>query len=422
MDSLSQELLLLIIPYLRETPPNTLQSCKPPLKIASYATISRQWQHAIERFTLSTLHTYSSDLLTFRQVFALPRRRKTLRRLHYEIDLPAYSANRIACFERRRESKANEIAFHRGLADLFHALSKWDKQGLELTLTTSSPTDPSHLTWPKPKNPALQIEHRHGPSHAKPRRKEQQLTKVPKALSTALDVQYLPHLQSLTIHLDQSIPRNHNFKPHLPDPSYPAGDTLNLAIKALAETSPLSHLHLTGDWPISPALFTDATFPHLRDLKIEAALLTYDGRWYYDGDPSATEPCYESRRLESESESDSDSNSSFNSEYADYVNERREAVLNGNEPWYMWRKEPGGLFDGLVLRMAEAMGRMACLQKLVFSMGTEYFDYGVVVEAWKEVVDAGCEVRLMGEVKWEVPDGVLALWRESVGEVSIEAY
>lgn len=145
MESLSLEILELIILHLFEVPPvkdPMPWDPEPLLNVAPYATISRKWQYAVERYTMADIKKYSTDLDTFRQVFLSPRRKKLLRKLYYEIDLPTYSKNRIFCLERKRESKANNKVFSRGITDFFDAMSTWKTQRIDLTLTASSPMDP----------------------------------------------------------------------------------------------------------------------------------------------------------------------------------------------------------------------------------------------------------------------------------------
>lgn len=45
---------------------------KPVLNVAQYATISRKWQNAVERFTMADIKKYSTNLDMFRQVFSSP--------------------------------------------------------------------------------------------------------------------------------------------------------------------------------------------------------------------------------------------------------------------------------------------------------------------------------------------------------------
>lgn len=60
-----------------------------------------------------------------------------------------------------------------------------------------------------------------------------------------------------------------------------------MALRELAESAPLETLKLYGRWPISPMLFGgDVEFRCLKEIDIECAPITYDGKWYYTGDPS----------------------------------------------------------------------------------------------------------------------------------------
>jgi hypothetical protein len=151
MDSLCLEIVETIVSHLFEVPPikdPTPKDPEPALNVAQYATISRKWQTAVEHFTMADIKKHSTDFDMFCRVFSCPRRRRALRKLHYEIDLPKYSLNSIYRFEKKREVKVNNIAFDQGVMDVFDALSSWKTQGIELTLSASSPTDP-HKYWPE---------------------------------------------------------------------------------------------------------------------------------------------------------------------------------------------------------------------------------------------------------------------------------
>ncbi|KAF7591880.1 hypothetical protein BBP40_000924 [Aspergillus hancockii] len=94
--------------------------------------------------------------------------------------------------------------------------------------------------------------------------------------------------------MDQGIPHNYNLTSKDLEPHYSFRDTVSVAIRQIAETNPLSRLHLIGFWAISPALFTGTgPFPSLKDLKIKATMTAYDGRWYYTGGPETVEAYYE---------------------------------------------------------------------------------------------------------------------------------
>lgn len=64
------------------------------------------------------------------------------------------------------------------------------------------------------------------------------------------------------------------------------------------------------------ALFEgDIEFPHLKEVEIECSMLTYDGRWYYTGDPSTVQAEYPRTRVTHEYQEDSDSDVSLHSEF-----------------------------------------------------------------------------------------------------------
>ncbi|OGM45561.1 hypothetical protein ABOM_006482 [Aspergillus bombycis] len=487
MDYLSQEILQVIITHLLEVPP-IRHPPQPVPKVGQYATISRKWQYAVERFTMADIKKYSSDLDMFRQVFSTPRRRKLLRKLEYEIDLPTYSTNRIRCLERRRESKANDEAFNRGVRDLFDEMSSWKTQGVDLALTASSPMDrprrsselgfglsderwsfeDNYLTLDSeaslPQLPfveGLKIPNARRSLHPSaigkivsslpslerlamelnaPRTKRVQMQNEHRtSLAEALKSRSLSNLRTLDIYIEQDIPLNHNFQSQPTDPQFPDGDALNIAIRKLAEDTHLTTLNLTGWWLVSPALFnTDKTFPYLNKVQIQGALITYDGRWYYNGNPADVEAGYESTRSDDEDgdASDSDTNSSLNSEFPDFLPERRDALLNGQRPCHMWRTQADPqMFDPLMRTMATAIPRMPRLRTFSFSMGWGYMDENAILfeylqpgerpESFEyrphELDMARCYVTLMREARWEVPGDVATLWKEAVGDKGIVA-
>ncbi|RAQ76626.1 hypothetical protein COH21_013024, partial [Aspergillus flavus] len=83
------------------------------------------------------------------------------------------------------------------------------------------------LNAPPPKNKELQKEYR-------------------LALAKALDSPSLSNLRSLYLSLTESVLLNHSYETQTEDPAYPDGDSLNLSIRKLAETSPLATISLTG--------------------------------------------------------------------------------------------------------------------------------------------------------------------------------
>ncbi|QMW31650.1 hypothetical protein G4B84_007031 [Aspergillus flavus NRRL3357] len=281
---------------------------------------------------MTDIQKHSSDLLKFRQTFSFPRLRQTLRRLYYEIDLPASSA-------RHKERDANDKAFEKDIMDLFNELSTWDKQGINLQVATSSyknlgrrPLDLNmletlmlKLNAPPPKNKELQKEYR-------------------LALAKALDSPSLSNLRSLYLSLTESVLLNHSYETQTEDPAYPDGDSLNLSIRKLAETSPLATISLTGF--------------------INEAMLTYDGRWYYTGNPSSVICRFPLGTNETE---------------------WGQAMLNGQQPWHQWRTETDPeMLNALMKSMAEAMNRMPRLLRLEFCMAMYLTDNPEIVFTYSE--------------------------------------
>lgn len=209
------------------------------------------------------------------------------------------------------------------------------------------------------------------------------------------------------------------------------------------ERTHLTDLSLTGFWLVSPALFDGKeTFPYLKKVKIEGALITYDGQWHYTGNPTTVDADYEGAQDDAEGDYDdgdvSDPNSSFNSEFEDSLPEGREALLNGDVPNHMWRTQPDPqMFDPLMKIMATAVLRMPSLQNLYFSMGmSSMFYHGITFEylnpgehpEWfeyprktVELDTTRCYVTIMPEARWDVPGDIATLWKKIVGDKGVVA-
>lgn len=143
INSLSQDILALIVPYLYTVTlfrnPHA-GDCWKEGKVSPYATISRQWQYAIELWTFSNLNVLSSDLSAFKQVFGtVTRRQRLLRRLDYEIDLPPPTDRD---YQLPEESRDNAV-FQEGIVNLLRTLEMWDLDVLGLGFLASSPMDRS---------------------------------------------------------------------------------------------------------------------------------------------------------------------------------------------------------------------------------------------------------------------------------------
>ncbi|EKG12146.1 F-box domain cyclin-like protein, partial [Macrophomina phaseolina MS6] len=144
MDQLPPELISVIVSHLdREA-------------IGPYASLSRQWQVAVESITFRHLRLDSTDLNQFQRRLSIQHRRAALETLDYFASLPAYSDDRCAKVERRREREANNAAFTEAVNSLFTMLKNWEEDGnhrrragrpITLNLCALSPTD---IAAPRP--------------------------------------------------------------------------------------------------------------------------------------------------------------------------------------------------------------------------------------------------------------------------------
>jgi hypothetical protein len=109
---------------------------------AALATLSSQWQYAIERFTFKSLHITSDDLEDFYAAFAShSTRRSFLRDLHLDIILPQHSDDDSADYETAAVRAANNDVFSRHVSALLQDLSQWPAGGGKLNLVIG--TDPT---------------------------------------------------------------------------------------------------------------------------------------------------------------------------------------------------------------------------------------------------------------------------------------
>ena len=95
-----------------------------PSKLPSYATISKQWQFAIEIRTFREVKLKSPDVSFFSRIMNKDRR-AMLQYLEVEIVLPTYSDKACAKFENKKDRKANNEAFTTAVKDLLGLLRSW---------------------------------------------------------------------------------------------------------------------------------------------------------------------------------------------------------------------------------------------------------------------------------------------------------
>ncbi|KAL1650885.1 hypothetical protein SLS58_001004 [Diplodia intermedia] len=131
MDRLPPELIALIVSFLNEDDNDDDDKKNTTTNLAAYAPISRQYQVAVEHLTFRRLRVQSGaehELALFAERLRPRHRRAALAELAFEVLLPAYSADRSAKFERRREREANNAAFSAAVAALFGVLRGWEEE------------------------------------------------------------------------------------------------------------------------------------------------------------------------------------------------------------------------------------------------------------------------------------------------------
>lgn len=129
MERLSQELIFRIASFLecsedQSDIPLGLRE-KTQSKLPLYATLSREWQYAIEYRTFRIIHLKSPELPYFSQVLT-GHRRAFLSYLAYDVVLPAYGEKECAKFETQKDRGDNSRAFTHAMHSLFQVLKSWE--------------------------------------------------------------------------------------------------------------------------------------------------------------------------------------------------------------------------------------------------------------------------------------------------------
>ncbi|KAK6076169.1 hypothetical protein SCUP234_07337 [Seiridium cupressi] len=114
MDKLSPEIISLIVDELSQGGPQS--------RLSSYATISRVWQHAIERISFTRITIECSSIATFGDILLrVPRRRVHLRELRVRIYLVESAYSRVARI-------SNQLRFRAAVSSLFSVFRRWDEE------------------------------------------------------------------------------------------------------------------------------------------------------------------------------------------------------------------------------------------------------------------------------------------------------
>ena len=131
MNDLSQELICHIASFLErdddESDTLLLFRKKALSKLPPFATISRQWQYAIERRTFRSLSVKSTEL-PYISSLIIRHRRGVLANLTYRIVLPTYDDDACAKFENEVDKRFNNVFFTEAIHGLFRLLKSWEEE------------------------------------------------------------------------------------------------------------------------------------------------------------------------------------------------------------------------------------------------------------------------------------------------------
>ena len=133
ISTLPPEILSIIVQHLYNPHEHDRRTTHPStrLKLATYATVCRQWQPLIEAYTFRKLKLdlgkSPSELADFQTIFARHRvRRDALAQLSVEPVLPDYSVRSRHRYERGSNCQANNVAFTDAIRGLFDIIQSWE--------------------------------------------------------------------------------------------------------------------------------------------------------------------------------------------------------------------------------------------------------------------------------------------------------
>ena len=124
--NLSQEIINLIASYLPrwEHGYRHGRSERGQALLPAYATISLQWQYAIELQTFHEVAVNSTEIDELSRI-VVNHRRKLLGRLQLKVILPTYTEKACAKFETENDKQSNNQVFTKAIKDLLALLRSW---------------------------------------------------------------------------------------------------------------------------------------------------------------------------------------------------------------------------------------------------------------------------------------------------------
>ncbi|KAK4222694.1 hypothetical protein QBC38DRAFT_72476 [Podospora fimiseda] len=416
MNSLPQEITSLITSNL-----------EPPL--SPYASISRQFQHAIEHDTFNSITTNSDSFQSeFASAFSddpnKVHRRGLLRSLEYNIVLASPSKKRMRKMQSTAEKEENDKIFTREVKKLFEFFKSWNDEdpGVKLTITPMAKCDLYAAGGVQGMKDQLKeigfdgaemelipaagvIRHLDigcGPGRridpaglrilakATPKltgfdmwfypvgkrlmdeRRRWRSRLADSLLSLATTNGMLEHLTMLRIFIADKEPWNQNCEPgRLVQEG--GRDRLSVAIRKISQLPALKELILQGQHIISSELFEDrdgkdsGTWPSLTSIELSMSLISPDGHWAIAGNPDSQEPLSEEEEDESDVGDDESQIASEDSNTSDYVSEAKWRRENGEFPQHFFRGQPvDSVLEPVMAAMARATTRMPKLEFIKF--------------------------------------------------------
>jgi hypothetical protein len=121
-------------------------------KLARYATVSRDFQIVIEALNFSAVSVNTIKIGAFDAIMRDPRRRRHLKYLELNVQLPAYDCEPCRARETAQDKMMHNQIFTRCFTTLFGALSQWRDTdtcpgGIRFSFLVSSPSDLRNATF-----------------------------------------------------------------------------------------------------------------------------------------------------------------------------------------------------------------------------------------------------------------------------------
>jgi len=117
---------------------------------ASFASVCKEWQFVIEKQNFCRLKLHAPCLDDFKSIFRQSKRRRLIRYILLDVQLPEYSFRICKREESMTSSDRNGSTISKAIWKLFDILSAWEsgpeheRRDLTLELSAHSPSDSKH--------------------------------------------------------------------------------------------------------------------------------------------------------------------------------------------------------------------------------------------------------------------------------------